>query len=115
MNGGQSIADDQLVFSDQEFERIEQAVEAMAPEVTTEALVDCPGCGVANRVRVDPYLCLQLVGKHIFEQVHTLAVAYHWSEGEILALPRGRRQHYLKLIDRGRGMHGHTPEVQATW
>jgi len=36
--------------------------------------------------------------------VHTLAWYYHWSEAEILALPRARRQLYLSRIDRARGM-----------
>ncbi|MCK7500249.1 MAG: hypothetical protein MZW92_65580 [Comamonadaceae bacterium] len=36
--------------------------------------------------------------------VHRLAWHYHWSEAEILALPRGRRAHYLALIDAARGM-----------
>ena len=40
----------------------------------------------------------------LLADVHRLAWHYHWSEAEILALPRGRRAHYLALIDAARGM-----------
>ena len=38
-------------------------------------------------------------------EVHTLAMQYHWSETDILSLPRERRRRYLRLIDRERGVH----------
>jgi hypothetical protein len=38
--------------------------------------------------------------------VHVLASTYHWSERQILGLPRSRRRLYLDLIDRSRGVHG---------
>jgi hypothetical protein len=40
----------------------------------------------------------------LYDEVHTLAWHYHWSEAEILALPRVRRQLYLSRVDRARGM-----------
>lgn len=36
----------------------------------------------------------------LLDGVHQIACAYHWSEAEILALPRSRRQAYLRRIER---------------
>jgi hypothetical protein len=83
---------------------IETAIEAVAPEIATEVLAACPECGGDNRVGINPYFCLDRVGQHLFSEVHLLASHYHWSEAEILALPRWRRRRYLALIDRSRGM-----------
>jgi hypothetical protein len=40
----------------------------------------------------------------LYDEVHALAWHYHWSEAEILALPRVRRQSYMSRVDRARGM-----------
>lgn len=82
----------------------EAAIEDASPEVALAALAGCPACGAGNEVAVDPYLGLPARGEDLFAEVHRLASAYHWSEAEILSLPRARRQLYLKLIDRSRGM-----------
>ncbi len=34
------------------------------------------------------------------EEVHVLALHYHWSEADILALPSPKRQRYLALLAR---------------
>lgn len=85
---------------------LEAAIEAMAPEVALEAETDCPDCGAQNRVAVDPYLGLGMTGTEIFDDIHVLASRYHWSQREILSLPRARRKRYLSLIDRERGRAG---------
>ena len=43
------------------------------------------------------------------EEVHILALHYHWSEADILALPSPKRQRYLSLLARHvaqSSMHG---------
>jgi hypothetical protein len=89
---------------DGELAAAEAAVEAAAPEVALAALAACPACRADNEVAVDPYLPLSARSDDVFLEVHRLASSYHWSEAEILALPRARRQVYLRLIDRSRGM-----------
>jgi hypothetical protein len=32
------------------------------------------------------------------QEVHTLALHYHWSEREIMQMPRRRRTRYLELV-----------------
>lgn len=82
----------------------EAALDALAPEVVCEVAASCPECGAANAVRLDPYAALGRSAAPLLTEVHRLAWHYHWSEAEILALPSGRRAHYLRLIDAARGM-----------
>jgi hypothetical protein len=84
---------------------IEARVEAMAPEVASHLLTVCPYCARENRVPVSPYACLERPVGELFSEIHRLAFWYHWSERDILSLPRSRRRVYLDLIDRSRGMH----------
>ncbi|MFY0568253.1 hypothetical protein ACN28E_31080 [Archangium lansingense] len=83
--------------------RIEEALEWVSPAVVTRLRASCPECGAAQEVAVNPYLCLG-ASPPLLEEVHTLASTYHWSEWEILALPRSRRRRYLDLIDRAQGV-----------
>jgi hypothetical protein len=87
-------------------DRIEAQVESMAPEVATELLASCPACQRQNRVAATPYMSMQRPVGELFAEIHRLAIHYHWSEQEILAIPRSRRHTYLTLIDRARGMQG---------
>ncbi len=91
-------------FTEEDLHVIEAALEAVAPEVATEAQVVCPECGQVNRISVDPCVCLDIGGKTLFSEIHLLASTYHWGESEILALPRARRHKYLQLVDRASGM-----------
>lgn len=36
----------------------------------------------------------------LYEEVHALALHYHWSESEILGLESTKRQRYLRLLAR---------------
>lgn len=89
---------------DAELAAAEAAVEETAPEVALAALAACPACKAENEIAIDPYLALSAQSGDVFLEVHRLAASYHWSEAEILALPRARRQLYLRLIDRSRGL-----------
>lgn len=89
---------------DDDWQQVEASLEAVAPEITTAVQVSCPACSQNSQVTIDPYLCLQRRQEAISADIHTIASTYHWSEAEILALPKKRRQRYLRLIDRARGM-----------
>jgi hypothetical protein len=91
-------------LSEQDLQRIEGALEQVSPEVVTRAQAACIDCGEPYELYLDPYVCLSRAGTEIFADIHTLASAYHWSEKEILGLPRERRRLYLSLLDRARGM-----------
>jgi hypothetical protein len=85
--------------------QVESVIEAMAPEVTTEIVVDCPECKASNHFSLSPYRCLRRSSDVLLDEVHTLASAYHWSEEAILGLTTDRRLAYLRRIDRSRGIH----------
>lgn len=105
-----AASDQPELLSDEALSRIEYAVEAVAPEVATLAQADCPQCGQGNQVEVDPYLCLSMIDETLLSEIHDLAAVYHWSESEILALPRKRRRKYLQLVD---GLRGVQRQVDA--
>lgn len=91
-------------LSNEDLAKAEAALEAVAPEVATRAQAACPDCGQPAEVVLDPYVCLGAAGGGLFLDIHILASVYHWSEREILAMPRERRRLYLSLVDRSRGM-----------
>ncbi len=77
---------------------IEEAIEAMVPEIATELQTTCPECGHENSVTFDPYQWLHADIDELLDEVHIIAQHYHWTEKDILALPTQRRQEYLKRI-----------------
>jgi hypothetical protein len=64
--------------------------------------LQCPACGAgweesfdAGRfLRAD----LEAAAARLLDEVHQLALAYHWSERDILALPAARRREYLQRL-----------------
>jgi hypothetical protein len=91
-------------LSDDDLKMVETALESIAPKVTTEVGVTCIACGKIGKIHIDPYWFLSRNRGEVIEQIHTIALNYHWSETEILALPKKRRRRYLKLIERSMGM-----------
>lgn len=82
----------------------EGALESVAPGIVSKVQAACPSCGTVNEVELDPYRVLSRRTDSLLQEVHQIALHYHWSEAEILRLPRPRRLRYLRLIDRSRGM-----------
>lgn len=80
--------------------RIDTALEAVSPEAVIETSLDCPSCGRTCLVDLGIDAMPLPRPDTLYQEVHRIASAYHWSEREILALPRGRRQRYLALIAR---------------
>ena len=98
------IVGEPVALTDEDITRIETALEVLAPELATHVAASCPECGSDNVLEFDPYYFLGQVGNELFVDIHHLAAHYHWSESEILGLPRWRRKKYLGLIDLARGM-----------
>lgn len=92
-------------LGEEEITAIEAVVENMSPEIATHLTTNCPHCDKANHVPMSPYTILEHSLSDVYRDVHILATTYHWSEDEILALPRSRRHIYLSMIDRSRGMN----------
>jgi hypothetical protein len=82
--------------------RVERAMEAMAPTLSSDLTATCPECGTAIAVRFDvlPFVLTELRSHAlwVYDDVHRIAGRYGWSEDEILNLPRTRRVRYAELI-----------------
>lgn len=83
---------------------IEEALEEADPLTTLSIETACPECGAAVSAPLDLERCclgmLAAEQPRLIDDVHTLAMAYHWSEAQILAIPPERRRQYLERIDR---------------
>lgn len=86
----------------EDLQKIDQMLEYLSPEVTRRIETHCPSCGGVNQLTLSPYHVFEGDSGSLLNDVHTLASHYHWPESEILSMPRRRRLHYLKLIDRSR-------------
>ncbi len=93
-------SNEDLEFTAEDLEKIEAALDEVSPGIITNINAGCPECGTEHQIRLDPYYLLQKgLGKDLFNEIHTIALNYNWSEAEILALSRSRREIYLGLID----------------
>ncbi len=72
------------------------------PQADIELLLHCPACGAEALLAFDigGFLWRELDAwaDRLLHEVHSLALAYGWSEAAILALPERRRRHYLGLL-----------------
>jgi hypothetical protein len=78
------------------------ALEERDPLTALRLATRCPACGEAVAIELDleDYLLSRARARQerLLDAVHQLARAYHWSEREILALPRERRRQYLARV-----------------
>jgi len=83
-------------------ERIAGRMAEADPLAELELALSCPDCGAAWSVPLDPpaYLWAEVDGwaRRTLDQIHALALAYGWTEGETLSLPPRRRRAYLERI-----------------
>ncbi|MEI9971340.1 MAG: DUF6760 family protein [Ignavibacteriota bacterium] len=81
---------------------IEAAMERVAPKVEQTIDTVCSECGRSFAVPFDVQRFFfgefRTDGDLLYRQVHYLAYHYHWSESEIMAMPRTKRQKYLELL-----------------
>jgi hypothetical protein len=76
-------------------------LESCDPQAEIGVLVGCLACGTEWRALLDISAFLSAgidaAAPRLLEEVHVLARSYGWSEGEVLALSRPRRELYLEL------------------
>ena len=78
-----------------------EALSDAAPEFKTALDYTCSNCAAISQFWFDPLAWIADHVQVILTEVHQLASAYGWSEAQILALPRARRQSYILLIQQG--------------
>jgi|ERR1043166_9173038 hypothetical protein len=82
---------------------IAQRMAEADPQAEIQIVLACPQCQHAWQAQLDivSYFWTEIhawAGR-LLREVHSLALAYGWPEGEILALSPWRRQAYLELIE----------------
>ncbi len=86
-------------FSDREIEEAGEQLALADPLAETRVRLTCPGCGREWDDTLDLALFvwaeIEARAKRLLLDVHQLACAYGWTEGEILALSTRRRRFYL--------------------
>ena len=83
-------------------EKVQQALTEADRLADLELTAACPNCGkpTATPLILETFLMGELSKEFtlLMDNIHTLAMAYNWTETDILALPENRRRHYLARI-----------------
>jgi hypothetical protein len=89
-------------FPDSLLGELSAAMADLDPQAETTLRLRCPACSAPFSALVDAATVLdaELCGdeERLCEEVHGIALQYHWSEAEILGLDLRRRRRYLDLI-----------------
>lgn len=88
-----------------EAERVQEAMESIAPQIDAELNAACPECGNEHLLRFDiqTWFLSALLQENALRarEIHCIAVRYGWGLNEILSLPRKRRKQFVSLIENG--------------
>lgn len=86
-------------------QRVEGAMESLAPNLSHALQGKCPECQTAVGVYFDvqQFILQELRDQaaFVYGDIHLLALHYHWSEERILTLPRNRRVYYAEMLRQG--------------
>jgi hypothetical protein len=89
-------------ISAEEMEEIAEQMALADPLAEICVTMQCPVC---NENRVDTldisffvWAEIEVRARRLLWEVHTLASAYGWSEGEVLSLSAARRARYLEMV-----------------
>lgn len=104
VNGEQPAKEFINKLSEHDIEAIDEALDEASPAVCNQLLVTCPECGREQYAELDHYALAGMNGHFFYDEVHSLASHYHWSEAAILDLPQSRRRLYLGMVNRSAGM-----------
>ena len=89
-------------LSEDDLDAIAGAVAAVDPGSDLYVPLTCSACGTAWDAPVDIAQMLtteiEAAADTLLDDVHDLALAFHWSEAAILALPATRRRAYLERL-----------------
>jgi hypothetical protein len=81
---------------------VQEAMEASDPQADIRLNLTCPSCGHTWKEHFDILSFfwdeIDNWANHTLDEVHALAMAYGWSESEILSLSTLRRQMYLEKV-----------------
>jgi hypothetical protein len=88
--------------ADTDSEKVQLKMAELAPVLSLDMQADCPECGNEQQVQFDmqSFFLTKLKQERpdLIREVHNIASQYHWSQQEILSLPRNLRKQYAALI-----------------
>jgi hypothetical protein len=94
-DGGRALTDAQKA-------EVISTMEKLAPELELELDLTCPECEHSFTAPFDTTAFffdeMRTRRRQLLQEVHLLALYYHWTEDEILRLTRSRRRAYLALL-----------------
>ncbi len=83
-------------------EKVQSKMAELAPVLSVDMQATCPECNHAQQVQFDmqTFFLTKLKQERpvLIREVHSIASQYHWSQQEILDLPRSLRKQYAALI-----------------
>jgi hypothetical protein len=98
----EGVDDDAIALSETGVADVENALEAADPNADISFEVRCEACGHLGVAQLDAAQLLwdeiDVHARALLADVHRLAFAYGWTEGEILALSAVRRASYLSMV-----------------
>ncbi len=84
-------------------EKVQLKMAELAPVLSMDLQAVCPECGNEQQVQFDmqSFFLTKLKQEKpiLIREIHHIAASYHWSQHEILSLPRNLRKQYAALID----------------
>lgn len=87
--------------------RVGRVLGLLAPSLADVVQGACAECGATVSVYFDPqeFALRELTREsaYVYDEIHLLASRYHWTEAEIMAMPRARRMQYAAKIERDEG------------
>lgn len=102
---GQAPAADAVATLDaQTLADLDAALDDVAPDIGQQVQTQCPECGQAQVVALGTQGLMPTRSAAVFDDIRRLAHHCHWSEADIVAMPRARRLHYLRLVDEARAL-----------
>lgn len=97
---GQPLSPDQIPGDI--LETVIKAMDDSDPQAEVQLELKCPFCGCEKLVIFDIlhflWMEIEAWAQRVLEEIHLLALAYGWSEADILAMSPLRRQAYLELV-----------------
>jgi hypothetical protein len=87
--------------------RVAERMAELDPQAETALQLTCPACqhSFTTSFNIGDYFFRELRARETrrYQEVHQLALAYHWSETEILSMSPRKRQIYLDLLAESSG------------
>jgi hypothetical protein len=103
---GRAAAEDQAApptdWTEEDIDAVGEKMALADPLAEIMLHFDCPACGTSFEENLDlsTFLWAEIEARaqRLLLEVHTLAMAYGWSEAEILSLNAARREFYLEMV-----------------